>query len=59
MHTINEQIDEVKREIRMRENVYPRVVAMQAMKKATADQHVDRMRAVLKTLEGLRDAGVA
>jgi hypothetical protein len=48
--TVNEQIACVKREIAMRERVYPRWVAAGKMTKAKADHELAAMRAVLDTL---------
>lgn len=45
------QIDCVRREIAMRERVYPRWVAASKMKAGKADQEIEAMRAVLHTLE--------
>lgn len=49
--TIEEQISCVKREISMREKVYPRWVHAQKMSQHKADTELALMRAVLKTLE--------
>jgi hypothetical protein len=51
---IEEQITCVKREIAMRNNVYPRRVASGKMKQIQADYEVQRMEAVLRTLEVVR-----
>lgn len=51
---IVDQIECVKREIRKREEVYPRLVSNGKMRQATADLEIARMRAVLATLEGRR-----
>jgi hypothetical protein len=48
--SITGQIAEVKRELAMREQVYPRQVAAGKMKAGEADMLMDRMRAVLATL---------
>ena len=48
--TIEEQIKCVKREIAMRERVYPREVRYEKMSQETADKEIASMRAVLKTL---------
>lgn len=55
-YTIEEQIAEVEREIRLREVVYPRWVAMPKPKlsQAQADKQLGRMRAVLATLERVK-----
>ena len=57
---ISMQIQEVQREIAMRERVYPAWVGKGKMKQSTADQHMNLMRAVLRTLEQVKaddDAG--
>ena len=51
--SINQQIEEVEREIRMREQVYPRRVSERKMKQAQADRELSVMRAVLTRLKGL------
>lgn len=51
--TIAQQIACVKREIRMREKVYPRWVARGTMDQPHADKELACMRAVLGTLESL------
>ncbi len=55
--TIDEQIAEVEREIRLREVVYPRWVAAPKPKlsQAQADKQIGRMRAVLITLVALKE----
>lgn len=49
--TLQQQISAVKREIGMRENVYPRQVSTGKMKQSDAELHIAEMKAVLKTLE--------
>jgi len=51
--SLSQQIEEVKREIALREKVYPNMVRKQQMRESVADYHLDRMRAVLTTLEKL------
>jgi hypothetical protein len=51
--SITEQIACVRREIAMRERVYPKWVAAKRMKEDAADRELAVMRAVLATLEGL------
>lgn len=51
---LEQQILSVKREIRMREQVYPRWVANGKMKQHMADLEIATMKAVLATLEGLK-----
>jgi uncharacterized protein YqhQ len=53
MISLSEQITCVRREIGMRERVYPRFVANGKMKQAAADRELATMRAVLATLEAL------
>jgi hypothetical protein len=55
MISINEQIDEVKRELAQRERVYARLVASGKLRQSIADYQTTRMRAVLETLETVRD----
>lgn len=45
-----DMVQAVKREIAMRENVYPKWVASGRMKAATAEAEIRRMRAVLQVL---------
>lgn len=47
---LSEQIAEVKRELALRERVYPGFVKSGRMKQAEADQHYARMKAALYTL---------
>lgn len=49
--TIDEQIACLKREVHMRERLYPRWVAMQKMTQPKADSELGAMRAALATLE--------
>lgn len=51
--SVEQQIECVKREIGMREHVYPRRVADRKMTQALADRELATMRAVLATLEAL------
>jgi len=53
--TIDEQIECVKREISLRGRVYPRWVEQGRMKQEAADRELNRIKAVLRTLEGQRD----
>jgi len=53
-YPLEAQIDCVKREIRMRELVYPGRVAKGKMKPGKCRQEIECMQAVLATLEGLR-----
>lgn len=49
-----QQIEEVEYEISMRERVYPGLVTRRKMKQADATYRIERMRAVLKTLQWLQ-----
>jgi hypothetical protein len=49
-----DQVACVKREIEMRERVYPRWIGKRHMTQEKADLELAAMRAVLATLEGLR-----
>ena len=51
MANLAQQIACVKREIAMRERVYPRRVADGKMKQQDADREIEAMRAVLETVE--------
>lgn len=53
---IPDQIECVKREIAMRERVYPTWVDRRRMSKEQADRELGRMRAVLATLQRLQEA---
>lgn len=55
MANIHAQIAEVKREIRMREGVYPKWVGAGRMEQREADDKIKAMKAVLATLEVVRD----
>src|SRR5260370_18627451 len=48
------QIEEIEREIELRIRVYPRLISKGEMRKSVADYHMERMRAVLHTLEWLQ-----
>ena len=52
--SLNQQIDEVKRELAKRADVYPRQVNSGKMKQSLADYQTVRMQAVLRTLEWLQ-----
>jgi hypothetical protein len=52
--SIEAQIEEVEREIKLRRKVYPHQVATHRMREAVADYHMRRMEAVLETLKGLK-----
>lgn len=48
--SLGQQIEEVRREIAMRERVYPLMVAKHSIRQSEADYFMGRMRAVLATL---------
>lgn len=48
--SLRQQIEEVEREIRLRKEVFPRMVSKGKMKQSAADYHLARMTAVLTTL---------
>lgn len=48
--SLNQQIEEVERELALRRDVYPRQVAAGKMRQSIADYHLKRMEAVLATL---------
>ena len=52
--SLNQQIDEVKRELAKRDEVYPRQVQSGKIRQSVADYQTQRMLAVLKTLEWLQ-----
>lgn len=52
--SIEEQIECVRREVRMREQVYPRLIESGKMTESQASRELDAMRAALLTL---RDRG--
>jgi hypothetical protein len=51
--TLQQQIESVRREIGMRERVYPAWVGKGKMKPETATHEIEAMKAVLATLIGL------
>ena len=53
--SLRQQIEEVAREIALRENVYPRQVASGRMRQSIADFHMERIRAVKQTLGWLAE----
>ena len=52
--SLSQQIDEVKRELALRSEVYPRRINSGKMKQSLADYQTVRMQAVLRTLEWLQ-----
>lgn len=55
--SIEQQIEEVERELKMRESAYPRWVRSGKLRQSIADYQMDRMRAVLDTLVSLLPIG--
>jgi hypothetical protein len=53
-HSLAMQIAEIEREITMRKNVYPRLVAKHAMRASHAQMQIAIMESVLATLLELR-----
>ena len=53
--SLNQQIDEVNRELAERKRVYSHLVASRKMRQSTADFQTERMLAVLATLEWLQE----
>ena len=51
--SIAQQIEEIERELRMRQEVYPRMISKGKMKQSVADYHMARLAAVLTTLQNL------
>jgi hypothetical protein len=52
--SLNQQIDEVRRELEQRKEVYARMVATRKMRQSIAEFQTARMMAVLNTLEWLQ-----
>lgn len=50
---LEHQIQEVERELSLRANVYPGLIAKRKLKRPQAEEHMARMRGVLRTLEWL------
>lgn len=57
--TLNEQIDEIKRELKQRERVYPRLVAQGKLRQAIAEYQMARMQAALATVERVKRLDIA
>jgi hypothetical protein len=53
--TIKEQLDCAKRELSMRERVYPRLVSQEKMSKEKADHEIACMKAIVATLKPLAE----
>ena len=49
--SLAQQIEEIEREIGLREKVYPNLVRKGEMRQSVADYHMARMRAVLRTVQ--------
>ena len=58
MITLDQQIISVKREIRMREHVYPKWVNAGKMELDNAEHEIAAMKAVLETLERARNSAL-
>ena len=52
--SLNEQIDEIKRELKQRERVYPRMIAQGKLRQAIAEYQMARMQAALATVERVK-----
>ena len=52
--SISQQIEEIEREITLRERVYPNQVRTGAMRQSVADYHMNRIKAAKASLEWLR-----
>lgn len=52
--SLDQQIEEVERELAFRADVYPRQVTSGKMRQSIADYHVARMKAALATLQWLK-----
>lgn len=55
MIPIAQQIAELRRELAMRSQVYPGLIAKKKMRQGEADLHVARMSAALRSLEWLQE----
>lgn len=58
-YTLEQQVAAVRREIKLREQVYPRMVASARMKPEKSVYELGVMRAVLETLERLHEPATA
>jgi len=52
-HSLAQQIDEIQRELRTRDDVYPRLVASRKLRDSHAEFQMGRLKAALKTLQWL------
>jgi hypothetical protein len=53
--TFHHQIAELRRELAMRQNVYPKLISLGKLKASEAQLCTERMEAALATLEFMRD----
>lgn len=53
--SINQQIEEVERELAMRAKVYPNMVSRRKLRQSEADFYIQRLQAAKASLEWLRD----
>lgn len=53
--SIDQQIEEVERELKMRREVYPRQVQRGTMKSSVVEYHIKRMEAALATLKWMKE----
>lgn len=56
--SLDRQIAEVRRELAMRQRLYPNWIARGTLKQRTADEQLHLLTAVLQTLMDLKAAGV-
>lgn len=54
-YTIDELIAEAERELRMREQVYPKQVAAHRMTQVMCDRRISLQKAIIEKLTGLRE----
>ena len=54
-HSLRMQIQEVEREIRMRRQVYPRLISKGQMRNGEAVELIETMESVLETLQQLQE----
>ena len=57
--SLDQQIEEIERELELRRGVYPRMVANRKMRQSVANYHMDRLKAVLATLLRLKAGSAA
>lgn len=53
--SLNQQIEEIERELKMRRSVYPRWVSAGKLRRGEAEYQIARMEAAKATLEWMRD----